>query len=313
MQGMRIKALSMIISLASIALLSLASCGKGGDAFDVKAHNDEIMQWRAGRLERLLAPTGYLNLAGLFWLENGAVSFGSATANDLVFPTNAAAVIGEFAVSDDGVVMTVADGADVRNGDVAVTSMLIADDTTDAPVTLTHGSLAWTAIKREDRFAIRLRDFEHPALDAFGELPYYAVDPSLRVTATLRRYAEPRIVHVNTVIAGLGWNPRSPGRVNFEINGEQYELEVYESGENLFIVFGDATNRDETYGAGRYLYSRAPAEDGLTVLDFNKSYSPPCAFNNFATCPVASQRNRLPVRIEAGEKFDKSLHYAAVH
>lgn len=313
MQSMRIKPLSTIISLASIALFSLASCGKGGDAFDVKAHNDEIMQWRAGRLERLLAPTGYLNLAGLFWLENGAVSFGSAADNDVVFPGQAAAVIGQFVVSDEGIFMTVADAVEVRIGEVAVTAILIADDTTDAPVTLTHGSLAWTAIKRDNRFAIRLRDFEHPALDAFGELPYYAVDPSLRVAATLRRYPEPRTVSVGTVIEGLGWNPRSPGLVTFELDGVAYELEAYESGDQLFFVFGDATNRDETYGAGRFLYSQAPAADGLTVLDFNKSYSPPCAFNDFSTCPVASPRNRLPVRIEAGEKFDAALHYSAPH
>jgi hypothetical protein len=99
--------------------------------------------------------------------------------------------------------------------------------------------------------------------------------------------------------------------VSFEIGGEPYELEAYESGEMLFFVFGDLTNRDETYGAGRFLYSSVPAADGLLVLDFNKSYSPPCAFNDFATCPVASPRNRLPVRIEAGERFDSALNYAA--
>ncbi len=310
---MREQPFGTLIPLLSVALLSLASCGQGGDSFDVEAHNDEIMQWRAGRLERLVAPTGYLNLAGLFWLEAGTATFGSAADNDLVFPHNAAALIGEFTVSDDGIFMTVADGVDVHHGDVAVTSILISDDTTDAPITITHGSLAWTAVKRDNRFAVRLRDFEHPAIDAFEELPYYAINPDLRITATLRRYTEPRTVSVGTVIEGLGWNPRSPGLVEFDIDGVRYQLEAYESGDDLFFVFGDATNRGETYGAGRFLYSKLPAEGGLMVLDFNKSYSPPCAFNDFATCPVASPRNRLPVRIEAGEKFDSSLHYAADH
>ena len=302
---------SAIFMLTAAATLALSSCGQGAESFDIDAHHDEIIGWRAGRLERLMAPMGYLNLAGLFWLEAGTASFGSAPDNDIVFPESAAGVIGEFSVSDDGIFMTVADGVDVRSDDVGVESVLIVDDTSDNSVTITHGSLVWTVIKRDSRYAVRLHDFQHPAIKSFGKLPYYPIDPGLRVTATLRRYEQPRIVNVRTVIEGLDWNPRSPGLVSFEINGEAYELEPYESGNSLFFVFGDATNRDETYGAGRFLYSRAPAEDGRMILDFNKSYSPPCAFNDFATCPVASPRNRLSVRIEAGEKFDAALHYAA--
>ena len=65
-----------------------------------------------------------------------------------------------------------------------------------------------------------------------------------------------------------------------------------------------------TYGVGRFMYSDMPGEDGRTVLDFNKSYSPPCAFNDFATCPIASPRNTLLVRVEAGELYDPLLHYS---
>ncbi|TFG38861.1 MAG: DUF1684 domain-containing protein [Chromatiales bacterium] len=178
---------------------------------------------------------------------------------------------------------------------------------------LSHGSLAWTVVEREGKYAIRFRDFEHPFVKSFGPLPYFYIDPSLRVQATLRRYAEPRTVSVDTVIEGLGYHPESPGVVEFEIEGKTYSLEAYSSGEQLFYVFGDQTNRDATYGAGRFLYSTLPGEDGLTVLDFNKSYSPPCAFNDYSTCPVATPRNRLPIRIEAGEKFDMSFHYSPEH
>jgi uncharacterized protein (DUF1684 family) len=171
--------------------------------------------------------------------------------------------------------------------------------------------LAWAVVKRDGRFAVRLRDFKHPFVTTFGPLPYFAVDASLRVPATLRLYDEPRIVNVETVIDGLGYHPESPGTVEFEINGETFVLEAYASGAKLFFVFGDMTNRDQTYGAGRFLYADVPAEDGLTVMDFNLAYSPPCAFNDFSTCPVASPRNRLPIRIEAGEKYDPALHYSA--
>ena len=78
---------------------------------------------------------------------------------------------------------------------------------------------------------------------------------------------------------------------------------VHESPDSdvLFFIFRDETSPDETYGAGRFLYTDLP-KDGAVELDFNKAFSPPCAFTDFATCPLPPKQNRLPVRIEAGEK-----------
>ena len=292
-------------------LIVLASCGQAEPVFDKAAHEQEVLDWRAGRLERLKDPQGYLNQIGLYWLEEGSYSIGSDPGNDIRLPEKAAALIGILEVGEDGVWMSAEDGVEVYSNEQPVQRILIADDTTEAPVQITHRTLAWTVVKRDDRFAVRLRDFEHPFVATFGPLPYFPVDSSLRVPATLHRYVEPRIANVETVIEGLGYHPESPGTVHFAIDGQAFELEAYTSGENLFFVFGDATNRDDTYGAGRFLYAEAPGDDGKTVLDFNLAYSPPCAFNDFSTCPVASPRNRLPIRIEAGEKYDETLHYSA--
>jgi len=209
--------------------------------------------------------------------------------------------------------MTVRPEVNVQSGGEAVLEMSIPSDTSGHEVMVTHGSLAWTVVERAGRYGIRLRDFEHPFVASFAPLPYFDIDPALRVKATLLPYDEPRIANVGTVIEGLGYHPESPGVVEFDLDGESYVLEAYTSGERLFYVFGDQTNQDETYGAGRFLYSTVPGDDGVTVLDFNKSYSPPCAFNDFSTCPVASPRNRLPIRIEAGEKYDPALHYSEAH
>jgi len=291
----------------------LSFSGAFGDGFDASAHENEVLEWRAWRLEQLKKPAGFLNQTGLFWLKPGSYRFGSASGNDLLFGARAAPEIGIFEVTDSSVRMIVHDGIDVQSDGIAVTDMMIPADTSGEDVMISHGSLAWTVIEREGRFAVRLRDFEHPFVESFGPLPYFDIDPSLRVPATLRRYEEPRIANVGTVIEGLDYNPESPGVVEFEIGGVSYELEAYSVSGQLYFVFGDLTNRNDTYGAGRFLYASVPAEDGLTVLDFNKAYSPPCAFNDFSTCPVASPRNRLPIRIEAGEKYDSSLHYAPEH
>lgn len=291
----------------------LAGCGTDVAAFDVEAHKQEVLEWRTGRLERLMAPTGYLTLAGLYWLSPGNYSFGSGSDNDVVFPQKAPSILGKFVVTADGIQMQVSPDSGVLVNDLPANSVALAADVTGEPDVVRLGTLEWMAIQREDKHAIRLRDTAHPAREQFGELPYYDIDPNYRVIATLKRYAEPRIAKVGTVVEGLGYNPESPGVVQFELDGVMHELEAYASGEDLFFVFGDLTNRDATYGAGRFLYSAVPGEDGKTVLDFNKAYSPPCAFNDFATCPVASPRNRLQVAVLAGEKFDEALHYDAGH
>ncbi len=300
------KLISGVLVLSAVALLG--SCGGADEPFDLAQYEADNMQWRAERLESLRGPTGYLNLAGLFWLEEGAVAIGSSDSNDIVFPAAAAAHVGDLEVTSEGVLLTVAEGVEVYSDGNKVSTILIADDTTDAPVTISHASMAWIIIKRDNRFALRLRDYEHPAIAAFPSIEYYPIDPELRVLATLKRFVTPKVLQVDTVIVGLGWQPESPGVVEFELDGQLMQLEAYASGDELFFVFGDLSSGRETYPAGRFLYADVPAEGETTVLDFNRAYNPPCAFNDFATCPVASPKNRLPIAIAAGEKFDPAVH-----
>jgi uncharacterized protein (DUF1684 family) len=300
------KLLSTLAFLGAIA--QSAGCGGADDAIDLDQYTADNLQWRAERLQNLRGPDGYLNLAGLFWLEEGIVSVGSSDDNDIVFPAAAAAHVGSLEVSAEGVTLQVADGVAVSADGKPVDTILISDDTTAAPVTVSHASIAWTIIKRDNRFALRLRDFEHPAIAAFPPLEYYPLDPELRLEARLKRFAAPKILQVDTVIVGLGWQPQSPGVVEFELDGQLLQLEAYASGDELFFVFGDQTSGRETYPAGRFLYADLPAEGETTILDFNRAYNPPCAFNDFATCPVASPQNRLSVAIRAGERFDPEVH-----
>ena len=299
------------LSAVVFITLLVGACNTSADGFDLANYEAEVMSWRDGRRDRLMAPTGYLTQAGLFWLDKPVTTFGSSEDNDVLFTEKAASRIGEFRLTAEGVLMAVEPGVDVRFDDVGVQTILIADDTTDNPVMITHGPLAWTVIKRDNRYAVRLRDFEHPVLETFPALEYFPIDPEWRVEATFNRYDEPRTVAVDTVIEGLGWNPESPGVVVFEKDGEEFELEGYSSGEELFFVFGDRSNGRETYPAGRFLYAAIPEEGDQIVLDFNRSYSPPCAFNDFSTCPVAAPRNRLPIPIAAGELFNRDAYIAS--
>ena len=114
--------------------------------------------------------------------------------------------------------------------------------------------------------------------------------------------AEEKILILN--ILGQTEPMESPGYAVFQMHGKEYRLRpVLETpdAKELFYIFRDQTSTAETYGAGRFLYSAMP-NDGKVTLDFNKAYNPPCAFTPYATCPLPPQENKIPVRIEAGEK-----------
>jgi len=292
------------------AALFMSACGIGYSAGlpGTDAYLADLAAWKTERVEKLKGPDGFLNLVGLFWMRQDVATVGSSSDSDFVLPRHAPAMLGSFRKENDQIRMSVLDGVQVLHGETPVQSIVMHDDLSGHPVVLTHGSLAWTVIRRDDKFAVRVRDFKHPVIAAFRPIDYFPVDLTLRVPAVLELFDEPKQMRVDTVITGLDYRPQSPGKLKFEIAGESLELEAYQSGERLFLVFGDATTGRETYPAGRFLYAAMPDDSGVTLLDFNKAYNPPCAFNEFATCPVASPQNRLKTRILAGEKFDPTMH-----
>ncbi|MCY3988798.1 MAG: DUF1684 domain-containing protein [Gammaproteobacteria bacterium] len=266
-----------------------------------------IADWRAEREEELKGPDGWLNLAGLYWLEPGATSMGAAPDNDIVLSDlPAAPYVGAF-VWENGIVEFRADpGAEVVSNGERVTQLRLVHDEEGDPTVLTHGSVSWHAIGRLDRMGVRLRDLNHPAVSAFPGIPAYPTDSAWRVEARFEPYARPEERILTTVVEGLGWKPTAPGVLAFELGGEPLSLEAYAAGPGFLLIFADLTTGKTTYPAGRYLYAFASRRAGGTVtLDFNKAINPPCAFTDFATCPLPQRRNRLKVAIEAGEQYAK--------
>jgi uncharacterized protein (DUF1684 family) len=150
--------------------------------------------------------------------------------------------------------------------------------------------------------AIRVRDSNSAARLNFPGISAFAVDPSWRIVAGFEAFSEEREVILDDS-EGQPQRYLAPGMAVFEKVGVTSRLlPVFETDrKRLFLLFGDRTNRDETYGAGRFLYA-PPPEGGRILLDFNKAFNPPCAFTPYAVCPLPPADNRLALRVEAGEK-----------
>jgi len=285
--------------LWSVVAGLLLAAGSAARAEDV-AYRVEIEQWRTQREARLKADGGWLAVAGLFWLKDGPNRFGSASANDIVLPASVPARAGVFdfragktTVSLDPGVAGTLEGKPVANGQE------LRPDSTDV---VSLGRVTLQVIKRQDRVGIRMKDLDSQARREFKGLHWYPVKEAYRVTARWVAYPAPHAVPIANVLGQVDDLP-SPGYAEFTLNGKTLRLEpvIEEPGDQeLFVIFRDQTSAHETYGAGRFLYAAMPM-DGKIILDFNKAYSPPCAFTAFATCPLPPRQNRLPVRIEAGE------------
>lgn len=260
----------------------------------------EIKEWHAKRAASLKSETGWLNLAGLFRLKEGTNSFGSAASNDIVFPKGEA-FLGNFILENGQVRVEISPKVDVRNKEEKVHQSEIFNSKSEEPIVLSHQSLRWFIIQRGEQYLVRLRDLESPNVTYFKGIETFLINKSWRVEATLEP-AEPGFQLSVVDVIGTQSMQDSPGAFVFEIEGKKYRLYPTNAGDELFFVFGDATNGDTTYGAGRFLYAAQPDEHGKTILDFNKAYNPPCAFTAFATCPLPNELNVLPIEINAGEK-----------
>jgi len=267
-------------------------------------YKTEIQNWQEKRINSLTKTDGWLSLTGLFWLEEGKNSFGASEENMIIFPgKNVPAKIGYFILESDSVVVQILPEIEVFNESNIVKKIKMIADIDGNKTVLRLGSLSWFVLKRGDKYGIRLRDSENQALKNFKGIQNFPVNIKWRIKAKLETYDPPKKIKIPTVL-GTEIEQTSPGVLVFDINNKTYRLEPTgeKSDEELFLVFGDVTNGWETYGGGRFLYVNNVDSTGYTYIDFNKAYNPPCAFTDYATCPLPPAQNKIKVRIEAGEK-----------
>jgi hypothetical protein len=280
-------------------LLVMFSC-KQQPSIDHNAYLKEMDQWHAERLSRLKDKNGWLALAGLYWLKEGSNTFGSDSSNSLVFPKYAPPFIGTLELKDSTVYLqeTV---QPVMIDSAPASHRKLVDDMSGKPTRMILDRYSWNIIKRGDRFGVRLRDFESPILDSLKNVPIFETNELYRVVADFKPFDVPEKQLVHTVIGTEAENT-IPGVLSFRLNGKKYKLYPAAYGGEWSIVFGDQTNGEETYDAGRFLDISTPDLHNKVIIDFNKAYNPPCAFTPYATCQLPHRSNILPVRIEAGEK-----------
>jgi uncharacterized protein len=299
--------------LVGLAVLAAGACSRPADppspgTTEVAASqgwraDDE--QYRRDLETKLTSDTGWLTIAGLAFLTKPETTVGSDPANDVVLPGATPPQVGTFVLSDDGRVsvrlapglkVALLDGTPFAGGEIKT-------DGQGPPDRLVLGDVQVWVHMSGDRPAIRIRDKNNPLRKQFTGMQWYALDPAHRVEATFVPYDKPKEFRIPNLLGDID-RMSAPGQVVFTLGGKQHRMTPFMDGEELWFVFRDLTSSDSTYPAARFLYTPLP-KDGKVVLDFNRAENPPCAFNDFATCPLPPPENRLTVRVEAGERYSR--------
>jgi uncharacterized protein (DUF1684 family) len=267
----------------------------------VSAYEAEIGAWRQARHERLASENGWLSLVGFEWLQDGVNRIGSSEGSDIRIhggPVD----WGSIVLTGGGLMFEpAAQGGTTIDGKPAARTRLVPDDEGE-PTVVRHDNLSFYVIMRGS-YALRIKDTKAPTLRAFEGVENYPVDPRWRVETRFTPPGQSETIEIANVL-GQTESMAVGGIVEFEQDGRTHRLlGLREKGaSSLWFLFADRTTGRETYGAGRFLYSDGWPDGGRVVLDFNKAYNPPCAFNDYSTCPLPPQQNRLDLAVTAGEK-----------
>ena len=291
--------LGRTLASLSLTLAAVGACAGGPVPYDEAA----LVAFRAEREATLLADDGWFTVSGLHFLRDGENSFGSARDNDIVLaypgiPDRA----GIVTMEGTDITIRAVEGIELRlNGERAFRGRLRLAEAGRPADLVSYGDVTFFLHYSGPRLALRVRDQHAPLRMEFSGLEWFEPDPGYRVTGTFSPGANDSVVQAPNILGDL--EPFAvAGTVTFELHDRQYTMEAWRSRERLWFVFRDHTSEDLTYPAARFLYADVPGEDGTVVMDFNFAQNPPCAYNPWTTCPLPPERNRLAVRIEAGEQ-----------
>ena len=267
------------------------------------AYTASIKHFDSLRLKALTEQNGWLNLAGLYWLKPGDNTFGSAANNTLVFKhKNMPALLGKFKVVGSRVSFEF-DKAVTKFPNDYSEELVLFDLSNKTDTSIYFKQFVWSVIIREDKIGVRFRDLKNPALAAFKGNKRFAIHEKWNLPAKLLP-PNPSGLFITNVL-GQTTAQDYAGKISFEYQGKNYVLDAISEGPGeLFVVFGDATNGNNTYQTGRFIYVPRPDSNGNTFIDFNKAFNPPCAYTPFATCPIPPKQNILPFKVTSGELSD---------
>ena len=249
---------------------------------------DDWRAWHDARELRLRSPHGWLAVTAIHWL----------TAEPQRFDD----VPGEWCRQERGTAVTLGGGETLTIG-----SSVLAEGRhefgplDEEGLRVTFGAADAEVADRDGTTIVRPRHPDSPNLLAYRGTPCYP--PDTRWVIEGRFEPDPAHDRPENGSAGAA-DEEAAGEVLFEHGGTEHRLIAWgEDDGSLWILFRDATSGVTTYPANRQLLTDPPSVDGSVRLDFNRAFNMPCAYTEFATCPLPPAANTLSFAVHAGEQL----------
>jgi uncharacterized protein (DUF1684 family) len=267
-----------------------------------KTYRQIINEWRAERDETIRKENGWLALVGLHWLKLGKNRLGSDPECEVQLPERMPANIGHLDFNGKFVTLHVEPDQDVFVNGKKTDFLIMQTDEAEKPSFINLMDVQMVVIQRGNRFGVRVWDNQREERRAFPPRIWYDIDESFRIPATYTPYERPKMAYFPDLTGEKAEFPVE-GYLSFQHGENYYQLDINKEDDGtLFVRFWDPTAKEETYPTGRYLVVDQE-KDGSIFIDFNKAYSPPCSFTDFATCVFAPEQNHLDFKVIAGELY----------
>ncbi|WP_054005974.1 DUF1684 domain-containing protein [Cypionkella psychrotolerans] len=244
-----------------------------------------LTQHRAARLKALQAEDGWLNLTDRVELTPGPQSAGTAPDNQIHLSTGPA----HLGLIDHTTETLTPPGA--------------------APIPFLPTPAGFPQLRTETLLlelhtvdgtpALRVRDLTLPRQ---ATLHYFPTNPSLIIRARWQTLPTPIQQSIDQK-GGAQTTVQLTHTAHFTYQSHAITLLAthWKDGKPMFVI-RDQTSGKETYPASRFLIGEDATDTEIT-LDFNRAFTPPCGFTDFAICPLPPRDNILPFRVEAGERL----------
>ncbi|MET8525900.1 DUF1684 domain-containing protein [Micromonospora sp. NPDC005172] len=270
----------------------LTPSASADDARSARAFAEDWQEWHRRHEEARADRHGFLAVAGLHWL----------TTEPQGFPD----VPGRWHTGTAGPVVTVADDEEiVVDGRRVRERHEFGPIAERAGVTVDIDGGVLEVARRGGHDILRPRRPDHPLRRGYRGTATYPPAERWVLHGRFVPFDRPRPTTVGAAVEGLHHVYDAPGRIEFSVDGLPLSLTAFNgvTPGSLSVLFTDTTSGVTTYGANRSLAVGTPNEQGRVILDFNRAVNLPCAYTDFATCPLPPAENRLPVAVEAGEKI----------
>ncbi len=267
-----------------------------------KTYRQTINEWRQERNETIRKENGWLSLFGLCWLKLGKNKIGSGQDCEIQLPERVPAYIGYVDFNGKFVTLHVESDQNIRVNGKKTDFTILQTDESEKPSFIDLLDIQMVVIQRGNRFGVRIWDNQRDTRQSFPARTWYDIDESFRIPTTYTAYDRPKMAYFPDLTGEKSEFPVE-GYLSFEFGGNHYQLDINkEDDDTLFVRFWDLSSKNESYPTGRYLIADQE-KDGSIFIDFNKAYSPPCAFTDFATCVFAPEQNHLDFKVTAGETY----------